>query len=238
MTQIVIIQFLTFGVLLFILFKVFSDQFGSAMKRLRAIEEETQSREAQINEELSRAQRERDAEVEKGRVEARVLIEKAKKEIEVMRLKAEDKAKRDSQIMLSYGKEELDRLRRELLNDADTQAVRYAMEIMRYVLTDKAMENFQHQFIENVIAEVESLDKSQFSVKVGSGKIVSGFALNERELNRLQDAVAGKMDNQVVLEQETRPELIAGMIIYLGEMIIDASLKNKLEKAIPHLSKI
>lgn len=235
--QLLIIQVVIFVVLVVVLRLLFNHNLNSALSDLRKLQKEASIKEAQIREELERAKQERFAEVEKGRREARELIEKAKKDSEGLRLKAEERAREESEKIVSYGKDDLEKLRNELLEDIDSRALSLAVEIIRHIFTDKGKEHLQQQLMDDVIFEIESIDKKSFSVKVEKAKIKSPSAMSKEEKEHLKNALSSKLGYSISLEEEIDAGLITGLIVQMGEFIIDGSLKNKLKKVIPYLKK-
>lgn len=233
--QLLLIQIITFGALIFILRMLFYRQLNSALSRLKELQEEAMIKEGQIKEELARAKEERFSEVEKGRKEARELLERAKKEAEGLRLKTEELADQERQKIISYGKEESERLRQELLSNMQNQALALSEEIIKSIFTEKGKENLHHQLIDELLIELEGLDKEEFSVRADKIKVSSALALTEEEKKCLKKVLMEKMGYEVAFEERQDPEIITGLIIQIGELVIDASLKNKLNKITPHL---
>jgi F0F1-type ATP synthase delta subunit len=233
--QLLLIQIGTFIALILVLRLLFYRHLNSALRRLKASQEEAFIKEAQIKEELERAKQERLAEVEKGKLEAKRLIEVAKKDAEVLRYKIEEEAKEESEKIVAYGKEQLETLRQELLSNIKTQALKLSMEMIKYTLTEKGKENLQHQLMEELIAEIEKLDREKFTVKTDKVRVSSSFNLSEMERSRLNDAFAAKLGYPVTLEEKIDSEIISGLVIQMDEFVIDGSLKNKLSKVIPYL---
>lgn len=60
-------------------------------------------------------------------------------------------------------------------------------------------------------------------------KIVSAVTLNEDTRKRLKDKLEKKLNKTVTFDWVIDPEIIAGLVIQMGDNIIDTSLKYKLE---------
>jgi len=80
---------------------------------------------------------------------------------------------------------------------------------------------------EEIIASFkDSVDKINNISRV---KVTSAVNLSEEAKNRLKSKLEDKMKKIVTLDWETNPEIIAGLVIQMGDNIIDTSLKHKLE---------
>ena len=60
-------------------------------------------------------------------------------------------------------------------------------------------------------------------------QVVSAVEMPEDAKNRLKEKLEAKLKKNVVLDLEINPEIIAGLVIKIGDNIIDVSLKHKLE---------
>jgi ATP synthase F1 delta subunit len=235
--QLIIIQISTIIALIFLLRLFFYRNLNYALKRLKKLQEEALIKEAHLQEELERAKRERQIEIEKGKREAERLIEEAKKKAEHLRNSLAEKARQESKKILEQGEIELEKLRKELDEEIEKRALSISLEMIKYAFTEKGKENLQHKLIEEVLEEIKKLEKERFSVKENKVKIISSIPLQEKEKEELKNILSEKIGSDVYIKEEVNPEIIAGLIIEIGEFVIDGSLKNKLQKIASLLQK-
>lgn len=235
LTQLIIIQFAAFIILIVVLRILFYRHLNSALIRLRELQEEALSKEAKIKEELNRLKLVKLAEVDKGRLEARKLMEDAKKQSEALRTKLEDDARQESQKIIAQGKEIVVKMQKNLAATIELRALNLAMEMIRYTFTEKGLESLQHQLMEELVLDIENLDKERVSVKSGRAKVISSSALTEDEKERLKKTLSSNLGYELIIEETIDPALITGFVIQIGEFVIDGSLRNKLQKAIPYI---
>ena len=65
---------------------------------------------------------------------------------------------------------------------------------------------------------------------VADVEVVSAVALDERQQARIADAMRKRLQRDVRLTCRTDPALIGGAIVRSGDLLIDGSLKGKLER--------
>jgi F-type H+-transporting ATPase subunit b len=235
--QLVIIQLVTLLAIVGLLRLVFRKHINSAVQRLNALHEENLIKEAQLKEELQRAKQERDAEVEKGREIAKELIEKAKKEILSLRAQAEEQAKQQAQKLITQGKYELEKTRQELLSEVQEHALELATRMVEYAFTTSGKQDLQHQLIKEIISEISKLGREKFPISGKKVKIKTSYPLSAQEKEWLQKIFSEKLGTEVRLEEQILPELITGLVVEIGALVIDGSLKNRLRRVIPYLKK-
>jgi F-type H+-transporting ATPase subunit b len=232
-TQLLFLQIITFLGIVIVLRLLFHRNLSSALKRLKELHEENLIKETQLKEELERAKKEKAAEVEKGKEEAKKIIEEAKKAGEILKRNLEDQGRQAAEKFINNGKEELAKLKKELIDNAESSAIELSLKMIKYIFTSQTKEHLHYELIEEVIGEIEGLEKERFSVKEEKVKVVSSYPLKEEEKTRLREVLASKLDENVTLEEEVNPEIIGGLIVEIGAFVIDGSLRNKLQKAIP-----
>ncbi|MDO8536207.1 MAG: F0F1 ATP synthase subunit delta [Candidatus Omnitrophota bacterium] len=237
LSQLIALQVITFIALALLLKMLFSRHLNSALNRLKKLQSETLMRENQLKEELDKAQSDRQAEIEKGKAEAKVLIDQARKDMESMRVSAEDDAKLQGKKIFSRGQDELEKLKVKMTQEIETQALQISMELISYTFTEKDKDQMQRHFIDDLIDDVEGLEKGRFSVKTNKAKVLTSFPLTEKEKDRLKKTLSAKMGSDVTIAEEINKDLIMGLIIQLGALEIDGSLSNKLRKALPLIKK-
>ena len=59
-------------------------------------------------------------------------------------------------------------------------------------------------------------------------KVASAFALDENQLQRIEDLLEKKFNNKIVLDSSIDPELIGGAVVYIKDYVIDGTIKGQL----------
>ncbi len=237
MLQLIIIQAVTFIILLIVLRSLFQKQLDVALRRLKVLHQQNLVKETQLKEEIEKARVERLAQVDKGKEEAKNIVETAKKEADRLHNGAESQARVHAEGIVQKGKEEVEKIRRNLDSEVESQALDLSVKMIKHLFTAKGKEALQHQFIEEIIKEIRDIDESKFSVKEENVVVESSYSLKPEEKEKIQTLLSEKMGLKIQLEENVKPELICGLVIQIGALIIDGSLQNKLKKIVPYLKR-
>lgn len=235
--QLLIIQIITFVALLFLLRYIFSRNLNSALGRLNSLHEENQVKEAQLSDELKRAKEEREAEVARGKAEASDLIEEAKKEASRARIKVEEGAKAQADKIIAQGKREAGDFKEKLNKEMQVRSLDLALKMVEQTFTEENKEDLQRQFITEIIDEIAKLPKDKFTVSTDKVKVVSSYPLQDEQRENLKKVLGKKLGANISLEEKVKKELISGLILEMGGLVVDGTLKNRLHQAIPELLK-
>jgi F-type H+-transporting ATPase subunit b len=229
--QLLIIQIITFIALIFVLRFLSMRHLTVALNRLNALYDENLRRETQLTEELKRAQEEKEAEIRKGKEEAGALIEEAKKEAIKLRLKLEEEAKANVEKIIAQAKEETERLKEKLKQEIQNQSLDLAMKMIEQTFTEKDKEDLQHQFITEIIDEIAKLSQDEFTVSADKVKVVSSYPLEGGQREKLKRVLEERLGFSPILEETVNKELISGLTLEIGGLVIDGSLRNRLRRA-------
>jgi F0F1-type ATP synthase delta subunit len=221
--------------LLVVLRYIFSRNLNVALSRLNSLHEDNLVKEAQLTEELKRAQEEREAEIAKGREAAEVLIEEAKQEAIKARALLEEDARKQAEKIVAQAKEEVKDLKERLNREMQRQSLDLAIKMIEQTFSDVDKEDLQHQFITEIIDEVAKIPKERFTVSSDKVKVVSSYALQDKQREILKKVLADKLGINISLEEAVSKDMISGLTLEIGGLVIDGTLRNKLYRVMPDL---
>jgi F0F1-type ATP synthase delta subunit len=75
------------------------------------------------------------------------------------------------------------------------------------------------------------LNKAQVCQEVKQAKVVSAFALTEKERSEIKHRLKECLGREFNLEEEVCPQLVAGLVINLGSLVLDGSLRYEIQEA-------
>jgi F0F1-type ATP synthase delta subunit len=61
-------------------------------------------------------------------------------------------------------------------------------------------------------------------------QITSAIALGEDEVKSLGDRIGQSVDRQVQVTADVDPDILGGIVLRVGNVVLDASIKNRLEQ--------
>ncbi len=233
--QLLAIQVVTFIGIIFLMRFLFSRHLKTALERLNTLHEENLAKEEELNEELKRAKEESQAQIERGKVEAELIVEEAKKDALRARSAIEEEAKAQAEKIVAGGKIESEKLKEKCSKDIQAQSVELASKMISELLIEADKIALQYQFTNEIIEEISRLPKEQFHIKSKDIKVTSSFPLLDRQREELKKVLTEKLGGAPEIKEQIDSKLIGGLIVEIGGMVIDGTLKNKLQRIIPYL---
>ncbi len=104
------------------------------------------------------------------------------------------------------------------------------------LLTETDKIALQYEFANGIIQEISRLSKEQFNMQGNPViKVTSSFPLLDRQRDEIKHLLEQKTGKKIELSEHLDPSFIGGLTLDMGGMVIDGTLKNKLQRIIPHL---
>lgn len=233
--RLVLIQIVTFVVIVVVLRLLFGSQLRIALSRLQTLHQESLEKEEILNKEIEKARIQAKNEIERSQQEAKVIIENAKKAAELAGEEAAQQAQARAQKMVQDAAERTKRLETEVMATVEKRALELSAELIRHTFTARGQEVLHRQLIDELIDELAKVDHQRLVVKVDRAEVVTSAELSPQEKEKIQKVLSSKLGFDVPLDESVDPSLIVGMIIKLGGLVADGSLRNKLAHAMAGL---
>ena len=232
--QIILIQMATFTLIVLFLRWLLYSHISKALERLQKLNQQNLEKEKVLKEEFERAKKQAELEIQQGKIEAENIKEQAKEDGEKTRRNLLESSKEEAKRIVNEGMRDSQRKYNDLLLSMQDKAVYLAVDIVRYIFTERIRQALHVQVIDELIDDVASLDKEKIRAQGDRAEIVSAYSLGPDQEQRLQKALSNKLERNIILEETIDPEVVGGMIIRLsGFVVIDGSIKNKFKRVLP-----
>ena len=233
--ELIIIQLITFTGLIIVLRLLFYRHLNAALVRLRSLHEENLSREEELKKEMENMQRQKEAELQKAKTDAEKIMQLAKEKASKLSADIYAQAKEQAARVLESANEQARHIEQDISNRVRDQAIGFAADIYKILFSRQNMDSLQRQFVAELIEELKDTPEEKFTVKDSRAKVTCALAINEEEKLAITHVLSQKLHNRIDLQEVTSPDIIAGLIIQIGALTIDGSLRSKLRKIAPYL---
>ncbi len=120
----------------------------------------------------------------------------------------------------------------EINQKIDERALHRASELIQQVLPGHIREDIHHRWLEELISSsFEQLDRLHIPEGVLEARVISAFALIPNQRKALKAKIQEKLGRQIELKEEIESNIIAGLIVNIGSLVLDGSLRSKIKEA-------
>ena len=103
--------------------------------------------------------------------------------------------------------------------------------MIQSTLPEEFKKNVHLHWTEELIREsADQLAHLHIPDDVRKIKIASAFPLNEGQRKGLSRKLKQLLGRDITLKEEVDPRIVAGLVVTIGSLVLDGSLKNKIEE--------
>ncbi|MEI6631872.1 MAG: F0F1 ATP synthase subunit delta [bacterium] len=217
--------------LIFMLRRILTQNVVLATNHLEELSQEFAQKEKEIGKQLDEAKKKSQEMVALARQEAEKLKEEIIKDAENQK----DKIVSAARVQGEEAIEQADKSRQTLLSEIneriDREAIKKACELIRDALPEQfRLDAHKHWVNELIEAGFSSLQHLNLPPDAKDAKITSAFALEESQRKAIYKKIKDIVGSEAKIREEIDSAIIAGLVISLGSLVLDSSLKNKVQE--------
>ncbi len=233
--QLIVFQVFVFTALVIVMRHIMSKNVSAAAERLQSMSDEYLKKEEDLKKEQSKLA---------GKYNE--VVERAKKDAAQIRLKAKEAAKKDATDMVVNARKESEQIvtraenctmqvKKEIDERIKSEANVRASKLIEHILPEVIKRQMHAEWMREMAEDgLSALEKMNIP-DVVEAEIRSPYKLDQSELEYVKKKLKTHLKREVAIKEELAPELIAGVIIALGSVIIDGSLLSRVEKVVKEM---
>ncbi|MGD9015189.1 MAG: F0F1 ATP synthase subunit delta [Candidatus Omnitrophota bacterium] len=230
--SLIILQVFIFTGLVFSLRKILNRNVVSATSHLEQMSAEYAKKEEQVRKQLEDAQRQSKEIIADAQRDARQQRESMVNQMQAERDKVLNQANQKAEEII----QQADRTRQNLIADINKQieekALQQAVELVGQALPEHICREIHHYWLKEIISSsFEQLDRLHIPKDTQQARVVSAFALTPEQRDALKAKIKEKLGRAMELKEEIDSSVIAGLIVHIGSLVLDGSLRFKIKEA-------
>lgn len=234
----VFLQLVIFGVLILFLRVIFTRNLTNATSHLQALNADY----TQKLEEARQKKLEADKYYDETLLKAKVDAEKTK--MQILREAQESQeasvngSRKQSEEILNQARNARAELLKEIDDQIEKRSLERAGDLVREVLPQEIDRVLHDRWVELLLTGgLDELARLNVPESVTSADIASPYPLSPAQKSALQKKLKERLHREFTLHEETLPELLAGLRVKLGSLVIDGSLRFKIQETVRHAAR-
>lgn len=220
-----------FGGMFFLLSRLLSKKVTDATKQIDEISRDYSHKEERLNQQLEEAKIKSQNIIREAQAEAEKLRAQNTKDLENQREAIINQARSQSEMIIQQADKSRQALIAELESRIQKEAINKACELMQVTLPEKFRQDVHLYWVKELLDDgFSQLKHLQFPDDINEIKITTAFPLTEEQRKILSKKIKDALGHDIQLKEETEPKVVAGLIISIGSLVLDGSLKNKIEE--------
>jgi len=236
--QLIFIQIVTFTIILLVLRFVSGTQLKVALKNLQDLHQENLEKEEILNKEIERARTLSQGEISRSKDEAKRVIDNARKSVEQLADDARAQAAVQANKMLLEAEEHVKMLQAEAEATAEDKAIDVAQQLVAETFTARAADVLHREQVDEFLDELERVESDRLRVPAeGGARVAVARLMGDDQRRRLEKILEEKRGEVTPVRENEDASLVTGIVLDLGGLVIDGSLKNRMRKALQALRR-
>ncbi|HOU36952.1 MAG TPA: F0F1 ATP synthase subunit delta [Candidatus Omnitrophota bacterium] len=211
--------------------RVMKSQVTSATSHLDELAGEYAKKEAEVRKQLDDVKRQSQEIIANAQKEAAALKESLEKNMQEEKAKVLAEAHQHADEVIKQADNARLALLADMNNRIDEKTVGRAVELLRESIPENIRRDVHRVWFESLVnSSYEHLDRLKIPQGSTEVKVVTAFALDDGQRQRLKDKLQEKLGFDVTIAEEVDAGIIAGLVVSIGSLFLDGSLKFKIEE--------
>lgn len=226
----ILLQLFFFIGLIFIFRKVMTKNVISATRHIEGLNQDFSKKEQEINHQI-----------EEAKLKSQEIIVKAENEADANKIKIIEEAQKKKEELINHAIKQAadivaqaEKTKSLLLGEIDArvkkEALQKACELLEQSLPDDLKKDAHIRWIDDLIQNgFQNLKKQSIEANVHDIVIRSAFSLTDPQKQIITEKIDQFTGKNFKVSEVVDPQIIAGMIVEIGSLVLDGSLKNRFQ---------
>jgi F0F1-type ATP synthase delta subunit len=235
---IIVIHVVVLAVLVGFINLVIVGHAKQATKQVRAVEGEVRKKEEEIRREIE--EHERDFSEKKAEADRQLQAQRDEAKREAARLKEQAiaEAKKESHKIVEQAHKNEKKIEAQIARQMEEKAIDYGGKVFKLVFSDLMSGELNRAFIDELVDALNEIEKGSIVVDSPDASVVVSHALDPDQHKRLESILKDKFQENATLTETVDESLLGGLILKMGSLEIDGSLRNRYKEAVEEVKKV
>ncbi len=207
------------------------------IRQVRQVEDEVQKREDEIKRDIAEHEQAFTAMKEEAEREIQARKEESRREVARLKEQSIAEAKAEGAKILDVARQNEQKLRDQIALQMDEKAIAYGGEVFHLVFSEIMTEALNRQFIGELMEALRDIDKGSITVENTDAEVTSSHRLDTGQREELEALLKDKFGDSVTLKDAVDESIMGGIILKIGTLEIDGSLRNRYRDAVHEVKK-
>jgi len=231
--SLILLQLVVFAGIGFFLKHLLTRNVTNATTHLQDLTEQYNKKQEEVEKKLSEIDEQYKETMRRANKDTETLKVTARKETEEEREKVLEDAHKQSDELMKRANESYNMIKKELEQHIDERAIELAKELVPKMLPDQVRISLHKMWVEALIVNgVSGIERLNVSEDIKQAEVHTPFPLNESDIKSLSKTLEEKLNRKLIINETIRPELVAGIVINIGNLVLDGSFLMKIGEVI------
>jgi len=231
--SLILLQLFVFAGIGFFMKHLFTRNVTNATGHLQDLTEQYNKKQEEVEKKLAQIDEQYKETMRRANKDAGTLQAAARKEIDAEREKIIEDAHKQSDELMKRANESYQMITDELEDHINERAIDLARELACQILPDEIRISLHKIWVASLITNgVSGIERLNVSDDIKQAEIHTPFSLSENDIKSLSKKLEEKLKRKLDINETIKPELVAGVVINIGNLVLDGSFLMKIRERI------
>lgn len=235
---VILFQGVIFMGLIFIMRQFMKGHVSGAMGHLQKLNEDLIKQQKDLKEKMSESQREHEMKMNKLEQDINSQQTRAREEANKTIEETKTRALSEREKIINEAVSTRDKMKLEVMSEMEEKSVQHAKTMVAEFLQGDLKTLTHENLVLQALEGIKDLPMESYQITPGqTGIIRTAEPLSEDLKKKISKVFQEKVKGEVVFKEEVDSELVAGIVLKVGNLVIDGSLVNRLGEAAARIKK-
>jgi len=231
-----LIQLLVFGGLALLLRQLLTRNITGATAHLQQLSQDYTKKEEQATKRLEEAEQYYQKTLVKTQEEINQLKAQFEKETQEVKDKILKQAHIESEEIVQRANKAKQIIIAEIEDRIAKEAIEKSCELVEDVLSGQFKLGVHSGWVDDLIENgFKQMSKLHIGDNITEAKVTSALPLEKNQHNKLSQKLKSIFKKNITVKEEVDPKIVAGIVITIGNLVLDGSLRGKIREKIKHV---
>ncbi len=220
------------GGLIYVMYRVLGTQATQATDRFSTMSEDFERKKSEIKKLTQESELKAEKLLMSTQQECEKLKSVALEESQQMRLKEVQDARKEAERIVTEAMKARESMKLELVEQMHGKTIDAAHQLVLRVFPVKLRKDIHDYWIQELLEHgLQALDRFDSREEIKTVEIESAFPLDDHHRKKVLDAIKRKLNADITLKEKVHSDLVAGLRMNLGHLVLEGSLAARLKEA-------
>lgn len=231
-----LIQLLVFGGLALLLRQLLTRNITGATAHLQKLSQDYAEKDQQAKKRLEEAEQYYQKTLAKAQEEIHQLKAQFEKETQEAKDKILKQAHIESEEIVQRANKTKQVILSEIEDRITKEAIEKACELVEDVLSGQFKLGVHSVWVDDLIENgFKQMNQLHIGDDITEAKVTSALPLEKNQRNKLSQKIKSVFKKNITIKEEVDPKIVAGIVITIGNLVLDGSLRGRIREKIKHV---
>jgi F0F1-type ATP synthase membrane subunit b/b' len=228
----IILQIVVFGVVIFLMKKIFMGDTQTAIKRLEKVNQDLLAKQKDLTAKIEESEKLYKEKKDQAEEVADKMKEEAIKESRAKGDELTKRARAEAEEIVQRAHQSGEKHAKEIEKEVRSKMTEIAASLLKDSLSAETLAVLHHRLVKEFVEKGEELNLTSVGDHIEQLVVKTPIELTKEEAVLLDALVKGCLKRKIKIEIIESKEALAGIVLQFGTLIIDGSLSNYIKEAV------